>query len=149
MMGDGDVDDRTLGIAGGEIAGIGLDPKTHGLADVFQPRIPQQRAGQQSGFRQHLEAVADAQDVAAALCMGLDGLDHRRLRRDGPAAQVVAVGKAAGHADDIDILREGAVLVPYHVDLRTRRLEGDRKITVTVRSGKDDDRGPHQPSSTV
>ncbi len=35
------------------------------LADVFHADIPQQRAGQQSGFGQDLESVADAEDESA------------------------------------------------------------------------------------
>ena len=39
---------------------VEVDPEPHGLAQEAQPAVLLQRAGQQPGFGQHLEAVADA-----------------------------------------------------------------------------------------
>src|SRR3546814_4756445 len=68
-------------------------------------------AGQQAGLRQHLEAVADAEHRHALVGARDDLLHHRRVGRHGAAAQVVAVGEAAGQHDEVDLL-EVAVLVP-------------------------------------
>ena len=70
--------------------------------------VAEQRAGQQAGFHQDLEAVADAEHQAAVGGELLDRLHHRRKVGDGAAAQVIAVGEAAGQDDGIDIAERSA-----------------------------------------
>src|SRR5206468_3132201 len=83
------------------------------------------------GLRQHLETVANADDRNAALRSVLDRAHDRRSRRHRPGAQVVAVGKAARHADEIHALGKIAVLVPDHRRLASgRRLERYREVVV-------------------
>jgi hypothetical protein len=66
------------------------------LADVLEAGVAHERAGQQAGLGEDLEAVADAEDQAAAGGKPLDRLHDRRKAGDGAGAQVIAVGKAAG-----------------------------------------------------
>jgi hypothetical protein len=67
----------------------------------------------------------------------------RRIGGDRPAAQVIAIGKAARHADDIDALGQCGVLVPDHRDPCDRVPERHRKVTVAIGAGKDDDGDMH------
>ena len=69
----------------------------------FRPRVLLQRAGQQAGLGEHLEAVADADDRAAGGGEVGDRVHHRREAGDGAGAQVVAVGEAAGDDDRVDV----------------------------------------------
>ena len=81
--------------------------------------------------------------------MGRHFATDRRVCRNGTTAQVVAIGKAAGHTHNIDALGQARVLVPDHRHFGTDRLECHRQIAVTVRAGKNDDRCVHQLISTV
>ena len=73
--------------------------------------IADQRAGQQPGFAEDLEPVADAQDQAAVVGELLDGLHHRAEPRDRAAAQIIAVAESAGHDDGVGVA-ERSFLVP-------------------------------------
>jgi hypothetical protein len=96
----------------------------------FSPALRISTPGQKAHLGQHLKAVADAQHIAAPVGMGAHGGSDRRLRGNGAAAQVVAVGKAARHAHHIGALGQGAVLVPD-----PRHLEpGASKATARSRS---------------
>ena len=67
MMGDRRADDLAGRIAPGE-GGVGVGHlQLHLAADEFQRGVAHQRAGQQAGLDQDLEAVADADDQHA-LC---------------------------------------------------------------------------------
>ena len=57
--------------------------------------VAHQGPGQEPRLAQNLEAVADPEHQAARGGVLLDRAHHRRKARDRPAAQVVAVGKAA------------------------------------------------------
>ena len=84
--------------------------KLHFAADEFEPAIADQRAGQQAGFDQDLESVADAEHQPAIGGEFLDRLHHGREFGDGAAAQVIAVGEAAGKDDGIDIAERGGIV---------------------------------------
>jgi hypothetical protein len=73
----------------------------NGLAHESQPAVAGQRARQQTGFDENLEAVADAGDEAALLRKAADGFEHRRKPRDRARPEVVAVGEAAGEQDHL------------------------------------------------
>ena len=95
-------------------------------------------------FRQHLKAIADAQHIAAAVGMRLDGLHDRLARRHGAAAQIVAIGKPARQHDQIGPGGQFCLLMPDH----GRRLAGDplqsgRGVAVAIGGGKNDDAGFH------
>ena len=67
--------------------------------------------GQQAGLGEHLEAVADADDRAAARRELGDRVHHRREPGDRAGAQVVAVREATGHDDRVDAV-DRVVAVP-------------------------------------
>ena len=75
--------------------------------------------------------------------MRLDRRRDRRLRGDGPAAQIVTKGKTAWQADHVHAMRQAVVLVPDPRHIKTGFRKGIRQITVTVRSGEGDDGGFH------
>ncbi len=88
-------------------------------ADELEAAIAEQRAGQQAGFHQNLEAVADAQHQPAGGGELLDRLHHRRELGDGAAAQVIAVGEAAGQNDGIHVAERRGI-VPDELRLLSR-----------------------------
>src|SRR5260370_28498899 len=92
-----------------------LDANVNVAADIAQAAIAHHGAGEQAGFAENLEAVANAQDHAAALGEFLDGLHHWRKTRDGASAEIVAIRKSAGQNDGIAI-REILGLMPDKFD---------------------------------
>lgn len=62
----------------------------------MQARIRHQHAGEQAGFSENLEAVANTQHIAAALRMGFDLAHDGRTGGHRPAAQVIAVRESTG-----------------------------------------------------
>ena len=117
----------------------GLDAQVDVAADEFQAAIAEQRAGEQAGFDQDLEAVADAEHEAAIGGELLDGLHDGREFGDGAAAQVVAVGEAAGQDDGVDIAESGGV-VPDELRLLPEVVgDGVEGVVIAIAAGKDDD----------
>ena len=113
-----------------------LDAHVHARADEAQAAVANQRAGQQAGFAQHLEAVADAEHQATGVRELDDALHDRREARHGAAAQVVAVGKPAGQDDAVDAL-EVAILVPQRHRVFTEHVIDDvQRVVIVVRTGK-------------
>ena len=83
-------------VAAGERRVGALDPQINVAADEAQLRVAHQHARQQPGLAQNLKAVADAEHQPAAGGMRPHRVHDRRARRDRAAAQIVAVGEAAG-----------------------------------------------------
>ena len=108
-------------------------------ADELQAAIADQRAGKQAGLHQDLEAVADAEHEPAIGGELADGLHDGRELGDGPAAEVIAVGEAAGENHGIDIAERGRV-VPDELR-RLPEIVGDRvkSIVIAIASGKNND----------
>src|SRR5262249_26165757 len=73
-----------------------LDADVDVLTDVFQASVAHQRAGQQAGLSQNLEAVANAQNNAAITGKIIDGLHYRRESRDPACPQVIPVRESPG-----------------------------------------------------
>ena len=74
-------------------------------ADEAQALVREQRARQQPGLAQHLEAVADPQHGPALGCERRHRLHRRREARDRARAQVVAVAEAARDDDPVEAAR--------------------------------------------
>ena len=87
---------------------------------------------------QDLETVADAQDGQASSGFAHDFTHDGSGRRDRTAAQVVAVGEAAGDDDRVDAVQVG-VLVPQGHGLRTGGLNRAGGIAVVEGAGEGDD----------
>ncbi len=113
------------------------------LADEFQIGIAHQHTWQQADFGQDLKAVADADHRRALVGTRFDFAHDRRFRGHGTATQVITVGKAARHGDQINA-GQFRVAMPVHDNLTTGDV-GQRNldITITVGTGKDDDSGFH------
>ena len=113
------------------------------LADELQRRVAHQRARQHPRLGQHLEAVADAEHRRAARGPRLDLAHDRRLRRHGAAAQIVAVGKAAGNDDQIDRRQIGVAVPDLERRLAETALQRVEHVALAVGAGKNDDGGLH------
>ncbi len=116
----------------------------HVRADEFQPRVAHEDAGQKAGLAEDLETVADPEHEAAVLCKGTDRIHHRRPRRNGAAAQVIAVGKSARHHHEIGAFRQRGLGVPDHGGFLARsELERTRHVALAIDSGKNENGGFH------
>ena len=114
----------------------------------MQTGVAHQRARQQVGLAQDLEAVADAEHRPALGGVPLHRLHDRAEPRDGPRAQVVAVAEAAGQDHHVGALEAG-LAVPDEERVGADALGGAQRVEVAVAAGKADDRHPeHQASST-
>ena len=84
-----------------------LDPEVDRLAEELQPGVLLQRAREEPGLAEHLEAVADADDRAAGAGVLGHRIHHRREPGDRPGPQVVAVGEPAGDHHRVDTVHRG------------------------------------------
>ena len=91
-----------------------LDDHLDLAADEAKRVVRQQRAGQEAGLAQHLEAVADAEHGTAVAGELDHRLHQRREARDRAHAQVVAVREAAGDDHGVDAAQI-AIAVPEQV----------------------------------
>ena len=71
--------------------------------DVVLVCVAHQGAREQAGFAEDLESVADAEDEAAFVGELFDGLHDGSESGDGPGAEIVAVGEAAGDEDGVAV----------------------------------------------
>ena len=120
------------------------DLELDAAADEAQAGVADQRARQQAGLGQDLEAVADAQHGHAPLGAAHHLAHHRAARRHGAAAQIVAVGEAAGHADQVERRQLGLLVPDPQHRPRRNGLHRDGEVAVAVGAGEGDDRGAHQ-----
>jgi hypothetical protein len=109
---------------------VGVDPHQHVAALEAQVRVAGEGAGEQARLGEDLEAVADAQEQPAALDVAAHVGHDRGEAGDGAAAEVVAVGEAAGEHHEVGARgqRRGLVedvggLDPDHVTQRVQRVE--------------------------
>ncbi len=137
-MGDGDAE-NLAGRDGASKGGVGGGGAQVDLAaDELEIAVADEGAGEQAGFDEDLEAVADAEDETAGGGEFVDGVHDGGEVGDGAAAEVVAIGEAAGENDGIDAAKRGGVVPDEFRGLR--EIVGDRvlSIVVAVASGKDD-----------
>jgi hypothetical protein len=118
-------------------------------ASKLQPRIAHQDAGQEPRFGEDLEAVAHAQHIDAARRLAGDLAHHGRARRDGAAAQIVAIGEPARQHDEIDRRDLGFAMPDMSRSRLMRRASSPvtcssaHHVAVAVDAGEDDDGGFH------
>src|SRR6266571_427937 len=130
-------------------AGGGLDAQRLVAVAEVQVRVADQRAGQQVGLAEDLEAVADAEDRQAGLGGGHDRAHDRREPGDRPAAQVVAVREAAGQDHRVDP-PQIRIVVPERYVVGTAPADRPAGVAVVQRARERDDPDPHAvPSSTT
>src|SRR5215470_2944836 len=78
-----------------------FDDQVQMPADELARRVLQQRARQQAGLGENLEAVADAEHLAAAAREANDLVHHRGEAPDRSTSQIISEGEAAGEDDDV------------------------------------------------
>ena len=101
-------------------------------------------AGKQARLGQHLEPVADANKKAAVIGVIDDGFHDRREPGDGPATEIVAVGKSPGQHHEIVAFERG-ILVPHVIGLNPENvLKGMETILVAIGPRETDDGGFHE-----
>lgn len=116
----------------------GFDPEFDGFADVFEIGVADEGTGEEPGFGEDLEAVADADDGAAFGREGFDGGDDGGEFGDGTAAEVIAVGKAAGKDDGVDVVGDGVVAMPEHLGPFPKiGRYAEMRIMITIGTGED------------
>ena len=147
-MGDGDGEHVALAHEGRERSGNALHDQVLRLAAELQAGVAHERAGEQAGLAEHLEAVAAADDRATRSGEVGEGAHHGGEACDSSGAEVVAVGEAAG---DDEAVEPGDVRLLVEDVLRLRAEDAlDRVAPVGVRpgAGEDDDTvgsGHHAP----
>ena len=117
------------------------------LADVVLGGVAHERAGEQAGLAEDLEAVADAEDQAAGCGEALDGLHDGSEPGDGAGTEIVAVGKAAGDKDGVAALKILGGVPEIGDGLAHERAEDVVGVVVAVRSGEDKDAKLHSPQN--
>jgi hypothetical protein len=96
-------------------------------------------AGQEACFRNNLEAIADTQNFESLQSLGANVCHDGRTRRDGAAAEVVAVGKTAGNDDEVN-LRQFRIRVPDgNGGNACDCLKGQHHIAFAIDPGEYDD----------
>ena len=143
-VGHGAGDDGALvKLVGEPGAGI-FDLKPDFPADKAKARIANQGAGQEACLGEDLEAVTDAKNPETFQSFGSYVCHNRRTGRDGPAAQVIAIGKAARNNREVDI-REVCFGVPDKDWLCAGdSRKGSHHVGFAVEAGEEDDRGFHE-----
>ena len=112
--------------------------------------VAHQHARQQARLAQDLEAVADAEDEAAALGVALDRAHDRRTRRDRPAAQIVAIGEAAGQDDEVDAVGQIRLGVPDDGGgVAGEVAERAGGVAFAIGAGEEDDGGFHRRAQAI
>src|SRR5262245_19383178 len=120
-------------VAAGELRVGALDADVDVLADELQTAVAQQRARQQTGFAQNLEAVADAQNNTAVTRETLDGFHDGRKARDRACPQVIPIRESAGQNNRV-ITIYLIFLVPDEVNGLANDL-ADHVIRVVIAIG--------------
>src|SRR5262249_57164861 len=115
-----------------------LDSAFDGLAEEAQARVLLERARQQPGFGEDLEAVADPDDRAAGGGEPGHRVHNGREPGDRPCAEVVAVLEPAGDDDGVNAAELG-VCVPQRLRRPAESTDGPGDVELAVRTGEDDD----------
>ena len=136
--------DRGVAIARGERAGRGHGLEFDEAANEAQVGIADQRTRQQTGFGQDLKAVADAEHGGSGLRAPHHLAHHGAAGGHRTAAQIIAVGEAAGHADQVEPGQLGLLVPDAQHGLPEDGFHGDGEVAVAVGAGKGDDRGADQ-----
>ena len=101
--------------------------------------VAHERAGQKTCFTQDLKTIADANDQAAGRGKLTHLVHDGRKLGDGAGAQVIAIGKAAGHDDGVTIFQVVRIM-PEHGGLLAGGGNGRVvAILIAIGAGKNDD----------
>ena len=126
-------------LAGRNAAGEGGFPVRGLQKDLLtvelQVTVADQDAGEEAGFAEDLETVANADHQATLVGELPDGLHDWTEPGDGPAAQVISVTKPTGHDHRIHRAERG-VLVPDKVGVMAQHTDRMDAVLVTVGGGE-------------
>ena len=114
------------------------------LQTNFSPGIPQQRAGQKSGFHQNLKSVTDADHRAATGGKLLHACHHRRKFGDGAATKIVAIGESARQDDSIDVTQLVRIMPDKFGRLPEILRDCVPRVVIAIASRKDNDTKVHR-----
>jgi len=137
-VGDGHFQDLARARGAGEGRVGAFDADVDLAAEEAESLIAHHGAGEQAGFEEDLETVADAEDEAAGAGEAVNGFHYRGEAGDGAGAEVVAESEAAGEDDDVG---GGEIfgLVPDEFDgLVEDRGDGVEGVVVAVGAGETD-----------
>ena len=144
---DGQVQELALVELRSEWRVRGLGAQGDFAADEFEILIAQQRSGEDTGFHQNLESVADAENETACRRELFHGAHDRREARNRAAAEIVAVGKSAGKKDCVDVAEIGGIVpdeIGFAVQITAQILVNRvPRIVVAIAAGEDDDANFH------
>ena len=142
-VGDGQAED--LAVAGRRRAGGlgGFHAEVGPLATELGAVVEQHGAGEQAGFQQDLEAVADAEDRTPAGGVVAHGGHDRGAGGHGAGTQVIAVAESAGQYDQFDVVQR-RVGVPGVASVHAGHVVEDvQRVGVAITAGENDDGGVH------
>ena len=117
---------------------VGID-----LTDEMLARVAAQSAGQQVGFAENLETVANADDGFAQGGEFGDRIHDGRETGDGAGAQVVAVGEAARQNERIERRKVRLFMPDARLGMTEHLLDDVRTVAVAVGAGENDDSEMH------
>ena len=146
-VGDGQHERLAFVAAVGE-AGVGaLDADVLRSAAELETFVAEEGPGEEARFTENLEAVAGAKDGATGLDVAMDGVHDWGEAGDCAAAEIVAVGEAAGKDDGVVIV-EVCFAVPDEVGRMAQAVAQDvLAIAVTPRAGEYENGEAHPASS--
>src|SRR6185312_16241147 len=131
---DGNLEHLTHATGIGEGSIRALNAQLYRLADVLESGIAEQSAGQQPGFAENLEAVADAEYQATILGKTAYLLHDRSKLRNCAGAEVITIGKAAGDDNGVAILEIMAGMPEERNRLSRRRFDRVIGIVIAIRA---------------
>ena len=117
---------------------IGGDFQLHLGAQELQSSILLQGAGQQTGFGEHLESVANSDDRAPGAGEVLDGRHHWRKPGNCARTEVIAMGKTT-REDERAHVAHRLVAVPDHLGLGSQAAERLEHVELAVGAREQDD----------
>jgi len=135
-VGDRDSQERSFrGFAGkGRIRVASAQPDE--LAAERDAFIADQRSGQESGFTQDLEPVADAQHQSAAVGKLLHSGHDVAVAGDGAGAQIISIAETSRDNDRIGVAQAG-IFMPEQAGIVAQNVfENVNTVLVTITSRK-------------
>ena len=131
--------DLGMGESGFHVLKAGMDE----LADEMQGVIADEGAGEEAGFAEDLEAVANAEDEFAAGGLGGDAAHDGGEAGDGAAAEVVAVREATGKDNEIELFNRGFLVPDVFCFQAEIALKNVIAVLVAIGAWEPDDSGFH------
>src|SRR5207248_3209379 len=119
------------------------------LADVFHPDIAHQCSRQESGFRQDLKAVADAENKPALIREIAYGGHNRRELCERARAEVVPIREATGQDDGIESFQRCLFMPDKFHRLFDDRLDCVITIVIAVAARYNNHAEFHDHSQTI